>query len=109
MSRTVIKNSELLRALHKLGPRECAALLKIVGDKQIHCICECVYNALIGKIPLSSNQKSRLTRHKNVLRKLVKSGEPIKKKRKLLVQQGGAFLPLILAPLITGVLSSIFK
>lgn len=109
MPHAVIKNSELLRALAKLGPKERAALLKAVGDKEIHCICECIYNTLKGKVPLSIHQKRRLSQHKHILRRLVKPGEPIFKKRKLLIQKGGALLPLILAPLISGILGSLLK
>lgn len=109
MSRTVIKNSELLRALSKLGPKERHALLKTIGNNQIHCICECIFNTLKGRVPLNGHQKKRLARHKHILRRLVTPGEPLSKKRKLLIQKGGALLPLILAPLITGVLSSFFK
>ncbi|KAF5294086.1 hypothetical protein FQR65_LT20008 [Abscondita terminalis] len=104
----LVKHSELLRALAKLGNKERLALLKCADDKQVHCICECVYNTLKGKIPLSRHQKLRLTRHKHILRRLVKPGEPIKKKKQMLVQQGGAFLPLLIAPLLSGVISSIF-
>nr|CAD7421119.1 unnamed protein product [Timema poppensis] len=40
---------------------------------------------------------------------LVKRGECWKKKRQLLVQKEGAFLPLLLTPLISGVLGSLFN
>lgn len=109
MPHAVLKNSELLRALSRLGAKERAALLKVIGDKEIHCICECVFNTLKGKVPLSTNQKRRLSRHKNTLRKLVKSGESLSKKRKLLMQKGGSLLPLILGPLVSGVLGSLFN
>nr|CAD7433033.1 unnamed protein product [Timema monikensis] len=41
--------------------------------------------------------------------KLVKRGECRKKKRRLLVQNGGTFLPLLLDPLISGVLGFLFN
>lgn len=109
MPRTLIKNCELLRALLKLGNKERAALLKTVGDKEIHCVCECIYNTLKGKVPLTAPQKTQLSRHKSILRRIVKPKESISKKRKLLVQNGGALLPLILAPIITGLLGNLFK
>nr|CAD7431084.1 unnamed protein product [Timema monikensis] len=47
--------------------------------------------------------------HKRVLLKLIKCGEFWKKKRRLIVQNGGTFLTLLLAPLISGVLGSLFN
>lgn len=109
MHRTLIKNCELLRALAKLGNKERVALLKIVGDKEIQCLCECIYNTLKGIVPLTQAQKSRLNRHKTTLRRIVKPKETVHKKRILLVQKGGSLLPLILTPIITGLLGNLFK
>ncbi|KAF2885891.1 hypothetical protein ILUMI_20283 [Ignelater luminosus] len=67
--RKVKKHSELLRALCKLDAKERLALIKSVGDKEIHCVCECVYNTLKGKVPLSTKQKAKLARPKSILRK----------------------------------------
>lgn len=108
MHNTLINNSELLRALAKLGGKERVALLKAVDDKKIHCVCECVYNTLKGKVPLSASQRTRLSRHKKTLRRIVKPKESISKKRKLLVQKGGSFLPLVLSPIISGILGNLF-
>lgn len=102
-------NVELLRALSNLGDKERIALLECLDDKQVHCICECIYNTLQGNVPLSKYQKRQLSYHKTVLRNLVEPDEPIKKKKRILVQNGGAFLPFLLAPLLSGVLGSIFQ
>ncbi|KAF5276366.1 hypothetical protein FQA39_LY18593 [Lamprigera yunnana] len=104
MANTVIKNADLLKALSKLGVKERLALLKCLDEKQIHCICECVYNTLKGEVPLSIEQKHRLSRHKTILRRLVKPGEVIKKKKQILLQHGGGFLPLLLTPLLSAIL-----
>lgn len=109
MPRTVINNSEVLRFLHKAKPQYRQAILKAADDNLIKCLCECVHNTLNGKVRLSTAQKKQLSRHKNILRRLTKKGESIKTKKKFIIQKGGAFLPLLLAPLITGVLSSLFK
>lgn len=109
MSRTVTNNAEFLRALRSLKPKYRLALLKNTDCSSIKCICECTYNILQGKIPLSRKQRVALRRHKNVLRKLVKRGENWKKKKRILVQSGGAILPLLLGPLLGGVLSTLFK
>uniref|UniRef100_A0A1Y1KWP3 Uncharacterized protein n=1 Tax=Photinus pyralis TaxID=7054 RepID=A0A1Y1KWP3_PHOPY len=109
MSAKLTKHAELLRALAKLGPKERQALIKCLDDDQIHCICECIYNTLKGKAELTDNQKRSLSRHKTILRRMVKPHETIRKKKQILVQSGGAFLPFILGPLLGGILGSLFK
>lgn len=109
MSQSVINNAEILRFLHKAKPQYRKAILKAADKELVHCICECAYNTIKGKVPISKSQKKRLTAHKKILRRIVKRGEPISAKKKIINQKGGAFLPMILAPLITGVLGSLFK
>lgn len=109
MSRSVITNADFLKALHNLKPSHRVVLLRNADCSNVQCICECVYNILNGKVPLNKNQRDRLGRYKTTLRKLIKRGENWKKKKKILVQSGGAFLPLLLAPLLSGVLSSLFE
>lgn len=109
MSKSVINNAEFLRALYKLKPTYRKALLKSADYDSVRCICECVHNILCGKVSLSKKQLSSLSRHKKVLRKIVKKGENWKKKKQILNQSGGGFLSFILAPLSSGVLSSLIK
>nr|CAD7258268.1 unnamed protein product [Timema shepardi] len=97
-----------LRVLDLRGGAQRVALLKTGDKKLIDAVCECAYNTLKGRVPLKNAQKTKLRAHKQVLRKLIKRGECWKKMRRLLVQKG-AFLPLLLAPLINGVLGSLFK
>nr|CAD7395811.1 unnamed protein product [Timema cristinae] len=65
-------------------------------------------DAAPGRVPLKDAQKTKLLAHKQVMRKLINRGA-FWKKRRILVQKGGAFLPLLLAPLISGVLGSLFN
>lgn len=109
MSRAVTNNADALRFLVRAKPSSRIALLKTADKELIRCICECVLNTINGHVPLNQSQKNKLTKHKNVLRKLVQRGGGINKKKKLLLQNGGAILPLILAPLLTGVLGSLFR
>lgn len=109
MSRRVLNNAEILKFLHKAKPQYRRAILKQADKALIHCICECTHNTLRGKLPLTNQQKSKLGRHKKLLRRIVKRGEPLSVKKKIIVQKGGALLPLLLAPLITGVIGSFFK
>ena len=54
----------------------------------IHCICECVYNVLNGRVKISGHEYNKLAKYKKILRKLNKP-DTIKHKRKLLIQEGG--------------------
>ena len=67
-----------------------------------------MYNVVKGNVPgLTQDKVNTLARHKTSLIKLTKKA-PIKEKRKILVQKGGGFLPLVLpivAPLIAKAVS----
>ena len=69
-----------------------------------------MYNVVKENIPdLTQEKVNKLARHKTSLIKLTK-WVPIKEKRKILVQKGDGFLPLLLllaAPLIAKAVSKI--
>lgn len=92
------KDRALLEALIHATPKERKALLKACDASRIHSICECAYNLLRGNIPLSEKERKQLSKHKSILRRIVKRGECWAKKRKYLVQQGGGvIIPLLLS------------
>lgn len=98
----------LLKALLNLKPKYRDALLKILGEDEINCISECIFNVLKGKVPLKDKDKSILKKHKNVLRKLISKGEN-KTRKRLIVQKGGAFLPIILGAVLSTLINTITK
>jgi len=70
------------------------------GDKRlVNSICECVLNVLNGNVDLSSCVKRKLSKHKNVLRKVVDKRFPLSGKKKAIAQRGGFLLPLLSAVL----------
>nr|CAD7415728.1 unnamed protein product [Timema poppensis] len=93
MSPKVLKQASLQRAMYRMDPPQRVTLLKTAENKLIDSVCECAYNTL----------------NRRVLCKMVKRGECWKKKRRLLFQKGGALFPFLLAPLISGVLGSLFN
>jgi hypothetical protein len=109
MSRSLQNNADTLKFLCKTKHQYRKALLKSADKDLVHCICECAHNTLLGKVPLTKTQKSKLSKHKSTLRKLAKRGTSLTKRKKVIFQKGGAFLPLLLAPVISGVLSSLFN
>jgi hypothetical protein len=89
----------LFHILSKASPTQRKAILKTTTDEQIKSLCEICQNILAGnlrKVPLK-----KLKSHKRVIRQLADRKIAIAKKRNLVVNQKGGFLPLIL----NGVLS----
>lgn len=106
MSQCVRKDAALLTALIHATPKERKALLKAFDVSRIRSVCECAYNLLLGNIPLDHKCKNKLKKYKTPLRRLVKRGESWAKKRKYLVQQGGGFfLPLLLSTVLQVILN----
>lgn len=102
------KHSTILHALCYLSPEQTKSLLKHADLKLIKCICECALNILNGNITLNKHQKGTLSKHRLLLRKLAENRGTWKKKKNLVIQRGGGFLPLLLAPLLGSILSNIF-
>lgn len=100
---------EILRGLSCLPKKERQILLRYIDSKLIKCICECAYNVLRGNVPLDSEQKTRLRKHATVLRQLVRRGDTLKKKKKIVQTGGGAFLPSLLVPVLAAVLTEILR
>ena len=78
--------------------------LKCANSDLIAAIVECAANLLENKVPVSYYHKRKLIKHKGDLLKLAKfrhSGPA----RNFLVQKGGAFLPLLLAPALSAAAS----
>lgn len=90
---------DLLRVLrHARAPLRQAILRK--ADKAlIYAICELCENVLCGNVPLTPAQKSKLSKHKGILKRLVKRSESWTKKKEALTQKGGSFIPLLLSVL----------
>lgn len=102
------KNAIALHALCHLNSDQRQAILKTSDVKLIKCICECALNILLGNVPLKNCQKLKLRKHRKTLRKLVEKRGSWKSKKKFIVQKGG-FLPLLLGPIIGGLLSNLFN
>lgn len=102
------KHTAILHALCHLSPEQIKTLLKFSDLKLIKCICECALNTLNGNISLNTKQKKGLTKHRTILRKLAENQGTWKKKKNLIIQRGGGFLPLLLAPILGSILSNVF-
>lgn len=107
MVREIVNNAELLKALLKVNPQQRLAILKSADKTIIKCLCGCALNVIKGKIAVDSVHKRKLGRYKALLRKLVHKKGGWKQKRKILIQKGGNFIPLILGPILSAVLNAV--
>jgi hypothetical protein len=90
-------HKDLLSVIQKAKPSLRKAILKEADKALVYSICEICDNTLIGNLKLSDKQKNKIKRHKNTIRKLAQRGGSWQKKKKHLVQTGGAFLPILLS------------
>lgn len=108
MSRLIKSNKRVLQFLAKSTPIQRKAILQKADKGLVNGICECVHNILRGNVQLNKRQKSKLRKHKNVLRTLV-NNKSLNSKKRILIQKGGTLLPLILTPLLTGAFQALFS
>lgn len=106
MTQRLRKNHDFLKLLVKCTPAQRKAILKVADDALVKTICECVLNVLEQTVPVSKPAKRKLLAHKKALIALAKKNTPLEKKKKLLVQEGGNFLSVLLPPVLR-ILSSI--
>lgn len=125
------RHAAFLNALCHASKEQQKVLLRTADESLVKCICECALNVLHGVVALKKGVKNRLKKYKKVLRQLVPwasvrqsggggegrgSGAARKRRRfnwrakkRLIMQKGcGAFLPLLLAPIITSLVSRLF-
>ena len=106
MAQQLRKNHDFLKLLVKCTPAQRNAILKVADEALVRTICECILNVLKETVPVSKPAKRKLLAHKKSLIALAEKSTPLRKKKKILVQQGGNFLGLLLPPVLR-VLSSI--
>ena len=107
MSRRLNTYKHHLRFLASCDKKQCTHLLKSADTELIKCICECALNILKGNIPLQSDQRKRLQKHKHKLRQLTGAASITEKKK--IIQKGAGFLPFLLAPIISALGSILLK
>lgn len=95
------KHLPLLKCLQESSPERRHNIVRHSDLDLIRTINECVYNSLKGNIPLKKSEISKLKQFKKILRKIFQSSGGLEKKRKIIIQSGGAFLPALLSPIVT--------
>lgn len=101
MSKCVITHLSKLKEIANSPPKKRKKLLEKANLQLIKSIVECVENVLRGNIRLKNENNVNLTKHKAILRKIFNSENKLRAKKKIIVQNGGGFLPVLLAPVIS--------
>lgn len=108
MSARVKRNFDLLKWLCHCKPQAMKSVVRHVDRDVLDTICEVCLNILKGNVPMSAEQKKRLSKHKQTVRRLASSSRSSDKVKRALVQKGG-FLGALLPALIGGLGSLLFK
>lgn len=109
MSQYVVEQLPLLQLLINVNDKTRKNILKTADFALITAIAECIHNALQGNLNIPKEKISKLKKHKKVLRKIRSSDNEWLNKKKLIVQSGGSFLPILLPSVISFVLDRLLK
>ena len=101
------KNKDSLMAIATSKKAVRNGIIDNANKELINTLCECCYNVLNGNIPLNDEQKKLLYKDRHKLRKIVKPAS-LEVKKKLLKNQKGGFLNLVI-PAAIAVISSIIS
>ena len=108
MSRHVKSNAHLLKVLSECSPELRKSILQSASNSLLTSLCECCLNVLNGNVRLTSHQKRKLVRHKHKLRTLADRKVARKRKKQMLIQQGG-FIGALLGPVLSTLAGLLFK
>lgn len=105
MSR-INKYDYLFKTLSVADKKRRQAILNTLTKDETLALIEIVFNILKGHLRIPAKTKTKLDRHRNILRKLI---TPLswKSKKRIIIQKGSGILPLIL-PAVAGLFSSLF-
>lgn len=98
---SVKKHLPLLQIVQSAKPKLRKSILSNCSLDLIKTIDECIYNTLKGNIRLTDGEKNNLKKFKGVLRKVLKAKGGLDKKKKIITQSGGSFLPTLLLPIVS--------
>ena len=98
-----------LMSKYSKSPTKRRLLLKLGDSTDVKACCEVYLNVLKGNIKLHPKDVKRIKKKIKVLKHLVDKKTSLTAKKNILGGQVGGFLPLLLAPLLGGILGKLFK
>lgn len=99
MSVNLKRQVPLLKLLQIAPPKILKVILANADPKLISAICEISLNLCKGNLKCCNKDRKKLKRHRKKLYKLAaakKNQKQFSTERRILTQQGGAFLPLLI-------------
>lgn len=107
-SKRIARNKNFLAYYAEADKKRQKSLLKSASKDQIDCICELALNVVNKNIPVHSSTKQALCHHKKILCTIADKKVALGKRKRLLVQKGGAILPLILSTVLPLIAQALF-
>lgn len=108
MSKQVRSNIPALILLSQAKTALRKTIISQADSDLISALSECILNTIKGRVKLKKHQIRKLRKNKIILQKLADQKTSISSRRKLLIQNGGGFLPALLIPALS-VLFSLLK
>lgn len=108
-SKRILRNQKFLEYYLEADNARRKSLLLGASKDQINCLSEVALNVVNKNVPIDSSTKHILCNHQKAVCKIVDNKLSVGKRRKLLVQKGGAILPLILSTIIPLIVNSLIK
>ena len=102
------KNFNLLTFLGRCKNKTRRLVLRESDKELVDAICDCVLNVCNGVVPINKHAKTKLKKHKIKLRQLTDTKSSTKKKRRILIQNGGSFLTVLL-PIVTSAIAPLLQ
>lgn len=102
------ENQSILYLLQTADPKLFKAIIKNSNPELIKVICEIIFNILRGNVQLNANIVEKLRNYKKSLRCIACRKHSLSTKRRILIQKGGgAFLPIIIGSVLSGLTTSL--
>ena len=101
MSRVVKNNRGFLQLLAHCPINQCEFLLRTATPQQVHALVQILYKVLKQHIPFPEENRQKLFPYKDALISLAELNVPYKKKKYILVQEGGGFIQDLFSPVIS--------
>ena len=105
------KNVSLKKSIKFLSvcqnPRIVSHIISTSPDNLVKAICNAAINAAQGEVVFKKKAKRVLSANRDFIQNLIKKGDSVKKKRKILCQSSGSIAATVLPPLLSCVLTII--
>lgn len=105
------KKSKLKRTIkflsHCHDPKIISKVISNSPNNVTKAICNAAINAAQGDVHLNRKQKKLLASHRAFVSAIIKPGEPLSQKKRLLIQKGGGIIGLVVPAILSAVLGSI--